>query len=201
MTWPARCPAASPNLSSRSRTPILALALILALTPGSAHAQRPWTAAASAYVGSAAERRPPALATFTTPAARLMGLEPLHRVSLPAGHRELRVWVGFGRALPFQMLRIVETPDAVRAELVDWWRLVPSADTDGVWTDFLGDAERGAGRYGCNRSGGPTRHDPAVAGRSSWGDWLWACRLDFGPATRWPRRRRSPSSCMSCAGG
>src|SRR5680860_1417595 len=66
------------------------------------------------YASEPTTREPPRFAFATEKAAALLELPPLHRVSLPEGVEELRVWTGFGLALPHRLLRLTRTESGVR---------------------------------------------------------------------------------------
>jgi hypothetical protein len=49
------------------------------------------------------------------------GLQPLHAVSLPAGQREIRLWIGVAIGYPQDLYRFVENRGRVTGELVRHW--------------------------------------------------------------------------------
>lgn len=143
----------------------------------------PGRAAPMSYESEAAPREPPRFAFATEKAAALLDLPPLHRVSLPEGVEELRVWVVWGPALPHRLLRLTRTESGVRGELALWWELREHPVDDSVFRPFVADMRRVAGRHGCNEGNVGTRwRSHGADGSRSGRGWVFACRVDFDSA-------------------
>lgn len=108
----------------------MALAAVGSACVGRAAAQGPTPGAAQYQTADTAGRPVPEFAWVISGWDRALRLPALRSVSLPAGRRELRAWIGFGLIVPGQFVRIVQAPDTTVGRLVMIWdRPVGAADS------------------------------------------------------------------------
>lgn len=132
------------------------------------------------YESAATTRERPTFAFATEKAVALLDLPPLHRVTLPEGIEELRVWGGFGLAVPHRLLRLTRRESGVQGELVLWRELREHPVSASVFQPFVAEMRRVAGRRGCGEGNIGTRWvSHGAHGRRSGRGWVFACRVDY----------------------
>lgn len=143
-------------------------------------AQATWTGIGMPYEAASHQNTAPTFSFATDPVAEIADIPPLRGVGLPDGATELRVWLGFGIAIPHLFLRLTSQGGVVRGELVRWWGSMDHPSDDPRFADFLAEERTLAGSFGCNeeQSGSEwveMRDGIAVPHRA----WTFACKADF----------------------
>jgi hypothetical protein len=119
------------------------------------------------------ETLPPRITRGTRPDSAPAGAETIDRIArvarLPvlrprpadASQRELRIWVGGGRGIPMQLLRIIDDGRRVRGEAILWLvQTIPDRKVDPGWRAFIDSVPSWLrDTFSCGRVSTDTTHD------------------------------------------
>lgn len=143
-------------------------------------AQATWTGIGMPYEAASREHDAPTFSFATDPVAEIVDIPPLRSVSLPDDMTELRVWVGFGIAIPHVLLRLTSQGSDVEGEFVRWWDMMDHPSNDPRFGDFLTMQRTLAGASGCNEEqNGREWIEMGDRTATPHRGWTFACRADF----------------------